>query len=86
MVHVPHRIGVPGSPVSYTYKHAYTVQLKRGWKEGTTLKYPSQQVILQQIGPMRLPPVTLKLQVGKNKRGVCCLKKSLILFPRVETC
>ena len=34
VVHVPHRIHVPGNPIAFTYKHAYTVKLRRGWKVG----------------------------------------------------
>ena len=43
IVHVPHRIHAPGSPISYAYKHAYTVNLKRGWKDGTKLRFVHAQ-------------------------------------------
>lgn len=62
IVTVPHRIRVSGSPIAYTYKHTYTVTLKPGWKDGTSLKYPAQEITLNQIGATRLPPVSLKLK------------------------
>jgi len=67
VVAVPHRLRMPGSPMTYTYKHQYTIRLKPHWRDGTTLKFPSSQVNLAQLGHTRLPPVLLKLQTAKHK-------------------
>jgi DnaJ-class molecular chaperone len=67
VVVVPHRVRVQGSPVAYTYQHSYTVRLKPGWRDGTTLKFPPADVELADVGPTRLPSVTLKLKTKPHK-------------------
>lgn len=65
-ISVPHRVRVAGSPLAYLYRHSYAVQLKAGWKDGTVLKYPPVDVMLKQIGGVRIPAVTIKLRVAPH--------------------